>query len=274
MTTLAANPAADSIIILKCGGAILQHPQQLASLSKQIAHLTALGYHPVIVHGGGPQINDLAKRLGVHSQFINGLRVTTPELLEIIQMVLIGQINSQLCQSLSQAAVLPIGLSCHDAQLIAAQAIDLATLGYAGTVTRINTLLIREVLQLGYTPVIAPLGCGIAGDVYNVNADSAAAALATSLQARHLILLSDIDGYYAQATDPSTLVPQLTTQQISKLIAQGNVSGGMLPKLQAGLLAASDGVITDIINGNHTAAMVKLIVNQEQVGTRIVKGEE
>lgn len=268
------NQDNNKILLIKCGGSILNNACELESLINNIAKLKQSAYQVVLIHGGGPDINQLCHALNVGSSFINGLRVTTSAVLNIIQMALLGKTNNNLVHKLNLAKIEAIGLSGHDANLLNADFINEATMGFVGNITQVNTKLIAQLLNLNLLPVIAPLAVDTKGNVFNVNADLVASAVATALNAHMLILLSDIDGFYLNYPDKSSLITKLTSSKLEQLIdTAGAVSGGMIPKLTACLTAVNANVNSaHIINGNTPNAILDIIEKPYSIGTTVVKG--
>jgi acetylglutamate kinase len=264
------------ILVVKCGGSILAQTNELTSMLHDLYQLRQLDYQIILVHGGGPDINQLAKSLDIQSEFKHGLRVTTPEVLAITQLALLGKTNAGLTLQLNQAKLNAIGLSGHDANLLIGNCLDPVNLGLVGEVTQVNCQLIQSLLELDLIPVIAPLAISSAGEVLNINADLAAAAIAEQMHAQKLILLSDIDGYYANYPDKASLLPVLELKQIQQLLAQENlVAAGMRPKLQACVKALSLGTVASaqIINGQNLGGLLATIQNPTSLGTLIIPGD-
>jgi acetylglutamate kinase len=265
----------DKIIVIKCGGAALIDPLKIIALMKDVASLHSRGLRPVIVHGGGPDISALCKQLNVPTQFINGQRVTDAATLEIVQMVLCGKTNRTLVSVLNQLGVKAVGISGQDAGLIQAQKhinTDGDDLGFVGDITAINPNLILKLLAENYLPVIAPLGCDVQGQTYNINADIAAGAIAAALSCEKLIFLSDVNGFYGDPKDPSTRLPSLKAEMIQQWIRDGSLTGGMIPKLQACLDAIEKGVTSaELLDGNMPHSLLKKIFDNENIGTTITK---
>ena len=262
------------ILVIKCGGSILTNPSELNNMFNDLTELKARGYQIILVHGGGPDINQLCTLLNLKSSFKNGLRVTTAEILNVTQMALLGKTNCGLVHQLNQAEIQALGLSGHDANLLLAHFIDKDSLGYVGEVDQVNHQLLNSLLSLGIMPVIAPLAVDKQGSTLNINADLAAAAVAVAMQAEKLVLLSDIDGYYANYPDKSSLIKQLNCIEVSQLLAlPDRVNDGMQPKLNACLSAVSQGVSSaHIVNGVVINSLIQAVENPSQIGTTIVKG--
>lgn len=260
-------------IVIKCGGSVINSITEATMLTKNIQLLQQAGAKVIVVHGGGPEINKLAQLHAVASEFVNGMRVTSAELIDVVHMALIGTNNTKLVQQLNQAGINALGLSGHDVKLLRADYLDFATYGYVGEVNQVNTQLLQLLLANDLLPVIAPLAIDNAGKSLNVNADLVASSIAAALKADALILLSDIDGYYANYPDKTSVVKQLTSSEIFKLFAtDGAVASGMLPKLQACNNAVTNGVThAYVINGTSDYQLVELINNPGSHGTTVVK---
>lgn len=262
-------------LLIKCGGSIINNVDELSKLLKDLSQLKALGYPIILLHGGGPDINQLCAQLNLTSTFSQGLRVTTAEILAVTQMALLGKTNCGLVHKLNQNNMLAVGVSGHDANLLMANFIDQDKLGYVGEIFAVNTPLLDNLLNLGIIPVIAPLAIDKKGNTLNINADLAAGAVAVAMKAQQLILLSDIDGYYANYPDPTSLVKILNTLEVAQLLADSTtVSDGMRPKLSACLNAVNGGVsLAQIVNGNLAQSLLTAVQNPLQIGTSIIKGD-
>lgn len=262
------------IIVIKCGGSILSNQSEFTHIIAGIKSLIEKGYQPVIVHGGGPEISQLANKLGIKSEFKNGLRVTSPEMLEITQIALLGITNPKLVTGLNKQTIKASGLALHTLGALIAETLDIATYGYVGVVTSVNPEPIYQLLANGFIPVIAPLAVDKNWQILNINADIAAAAIAKAVSAEKLILLSDIDGYYSNYPDPNSLVRQLSLAELQHLLTIDNssINAGMIPKLEACYQAVSSNVNTaHIINGNKAAALAEIALGVAQIGTTIYK---
>ena len=261
-------------LLIKCGGSIINNVDELSKLLQDLIQLKALGYPIILLHGGGPDIDQLCAQLNLTSTFSQGLRVTTAEILAVTQMALLGKTNCGLVHKLNQNNILALGVSGHDANLLIADFIDQDKLGYVGEIFAVNTPLLDNLLNLGIIPVIAPLAIDKKGNTLNINADLAAAAVAVAMKAQQLILLSDIDGYYANYPDPTSLVKILNTLEVAQLLADSTtVSDGMRPKLSACLNAVNGGVsLAQIVNGNLAQSLLTAVQNPLQIGTSIIKG--
>ncbi|AUR51273.1 acetylglutamate kinase [Aquella oligotrophica] len=261
-------------VVIKCGGSILNNQAELTHIIAGIKSLIEKGYQPLIVHGGGPEISQLANKLGIKSEFKNGLRVTDAAMLEITQMALLGITNPKLVAELNKQTIKASGLALHTLGALIAETLDIATYGYVGVVTSVNPEPIYQLLANGFIPVIAPLAVDENWQILNINADLAAAAIAKAISAEKLILLSDIDGYYSNYPDPSSLVAELSLTELQHLLTTDNnsISAGMIPKLEACYQAVGSKVNTaHIINGNKAAALANIALGIAQIGTTIYK---
>lgn len=260
-------------VVVKYGGHAMVDPELKQSVMEDIVLLNRLGVKVVLVHGGGPEINDMMQRLGKKPEFINGLRVTDQETAAIVQMVLAGKVNKSLAGLIGAKGGRAVGLSGLDDRLIEAKC-KKPELGFVGEVTKINTRIIDDLLERGYIPVIATIGCGEKGEVYNINGDTAAACLAGSLQAEYLLMLTDIAGILRDPADASTLIPELTVKEAEKLAQEGIISGGMLPKVEYCVRAVREGVKKVIImDGRVPHAVLMELFTDERAGTMFLEGE-
>ena len=250
------------IVVVKCGGSTIAELSDDFYLS--IKALQDAGKYPVIVHGGGPEINKMLKVLKIESQFINGLRKTTKDVLETAEMVLCGKVNKNLVAKLAQAGVSAIGLSGSDGHLIKAKPIDKETLGFVGEAVAVNKDLLFQLMKDGYIPVIAPIGISADGERYNINADSAAGAIADGLHANQLVFVTDVPGILQHGT----LLEAVTTKEIEELIEDGTIYGGMIPKVQAATKSLQGNIDeVMIINGKGSS----LTKDGTIIGTKVTK---
>ncbi len=265
------------IFVVKCGGAALVDPQQLHNIMQDIALLHFCGIRPVIVHGGGPDIGAMCKRLQIPTQFSNGLRVTDADTMEIVQMVLFGKTNRALVTALNQFGVKAVGLTGQDAafmqskKFIATSDVDAdVDLGFVGEITDLDTTLITTLLAGGFLPVIAPIGIDEHGQAYNINADTAAGVVASKLAAEKLVMLSDVNGLYANIDDPETRLHVIKAALVKTWLNEKHISGGMIPKLQACLHALDNGLSSaHILDGNMPHSLLLEIFTDQGVGTLI-----
>ena len=262
-------------IVIKCGGSILNDFSQLNHLISDIKELKVLGYQIVLVHGGGPDINQLCQKFEVANIFKNGLRVTDEITLSLTQMALLGKTNAGLVHRLNQAEIPALGLSGHDLNLLMGDFINQDKLGYVGVIHQVNRNFLEQLFSLGIIPVIAPLIVDGGENVLNVNADLAASAIAVALGSQQLILLSDVDGYYADYPDKTSLVSKLTLSQVNSLLMHDQISSGMIPKLKACEQAISASIkVAQIVNGNLPHGLKDAVLKPGSVGTIVVAREE
>ena len=257
------------IVVVKYGGNAMINEQLKQQVMEDMVLLQLIGVKVVLVHGGGPEITDTMQRLGKKSEFVDGLRVTDRETVDIVQMVLAGKINKTLVNLLQTKGGQAMGISGMDGRLIEAQPKD-ERLGYVGTVTRVNTRPILDLLEKGYIPVVSTLGCDRQGNVYNVNGDTAAAYIAGALGAKRLIMMTDIAGILRDKEDPSTLIPMITVRDARKLYDSGVISGGMIPKVECCIRAIDLGVKKVIImDGRIPHALLQELLTNEGAGTMV-----
>ena len=256
-------------VVVKYGGNAMVNEQLKQQVMEDIVLLWLIGVRVVLVHGGGPEISELMARLGKQPEFIDGLRVTDRETVDIVQMVLAGKINKSLVGLLGAKGGRAVGLSGIDDRLIEAKAKD-ERLGYVGEVTKVNPAAVTDLLDRGYIPVVSTVGCGAAGEVYNINGDTAAACIAGALGAKRLILMTDIAGVLRDPKDLSTLIPEITVAQAAALFSEGVISGGMIPKVECCIRAIAEGVQKAIImDGRVPHAILMELLTNEGAGTMI-----
>ncbi|WP_133529891.1 acetylglutamate kinase [Halanaerobium saccharolyticum] len=262
--------------VIKYGGSIMADPELKEKLIEDITLLKYVGINSVIVHGGGPAINKTLDRLNIEANFIDGLRVTDKETMEIVEMVLSAQINKEIVALINKMQAKAVGVSGKDGNLIKAKKKEFSDpakdLGFVGEVEEINPELIEKLIEDGYIPVIAPVGVNEAGEGLNINADSVAGELAAALKAEKLIYLTDVNGIRYDAEDPESRVSQLKFSEIKQWIADGKIQGGMLPKVEGCMQAVESGVIrTHILNGLVAHPLLLEIFTDQGVGTMILK---
>ena len=258
---------ANSTIVLKYGGSAMIDPTLRASFARDVVLLKYIGLRPVIVHGGGPQIGRTLERLGVQSTFVDGLRVTDDQTMDVVEMVLGGTVNREIVALIQQAGGRAIGLTGNDGDMIRVtrRTSPDRDLGRVGEVRGVDPAAITAVADAGYVPVIAPIGVDEDGVTHNVNADEAAGAVAQALHAEKLILLTDVEGVLDAN---SVLIPQLTVTEARKHIAEGTIRGGMIPKIQCCINALESGVSrTHIVDGRIVHAILLEIFTDTGVGT-------
>jgi acetylglutamate kinase len=273
---------AGKAVVIKYGGASMTDEALKRSVALDIILMRYVGMQPVVVHGGGPEITRAMERAGLTPTFVGGFRVTDQETMKIVEMVLVGQINQELVALINSSGGSAVGLSGKDGNLIRAKkAGPVATrqpvvslvepevdLGFVGEIVAVDERVLRALERDGFTPVVAPTGVDEAGVTYNINADLAAGEIASALQAEKLVLLTDTDGILDK---DGVLIPTLSRKEVERLIADGVISGGMLPKVQACLTALDNGVRkTHIVNGTIPHALLLEIFTSEGVGTEII----
>ena len=259
------------IIVVKYGGNAMINEELKHDVMRDMVLLHLIGVKVVLVHGGGPEISAMLKRVGKQSQFVDGLRVTDEETSEIVQMILAGKINKSLVAKLDNLGGRAMGICGMDGGLIKAKMID-ERLGYVGEITRVNPQPILDLLEKGYIPVVSTIGCDESGHVYNINADTAAAAIASSLKAESLISMTDTPGLLMDAADPDSLIRRIDLKGVEELKASGIISGGMIPKVDCCTKAIEDGVRkVFIIDGRIPHALLMETMTDEGLGTMFKK---
>ena len=221
----------NKIIVIKYGGSAMTDEKLKRSVMNDVSVLSALGIKVVLVHGGGPEISDISKRMGIAPRFVNGLRYTDRDTAEIARMALAGKVNKSLVDLLQSAGCKAVGLCGEDGHMLRCEMIS-RELGYVGRIVNVDTRIIDDVLGLGYVPVISPIGFDGDGNIYNINADTAAAAIAGAIGAESLILMTDIKGLLEDKDDPDSLIKKVYVSDIPALVKQGIISGGMIPKIE------------------------------------------
>lgn len=261
------------IVVVKYGGNAMINEELKQQVMEDIVLLWLVGVKVVLVHGGGPEINRLMERLGKEPVFVDGLRVTDQETMDIVQMVLSGKVNKTLVNLLEMQGGRAMGISGIDGGLIRAEARD-PRLGFVGRITGVDIRPVMDMLEKGYIPVISTLGCDEQGNAYNINGDTAAAFIAGALGAERLIMMTDIAGILRDQHDPSTLIPKLTVEQAKGLYASGVISGGMIPKVDCCIEALNRGVESVIImDGRVPHSILMEILTDEGAGTMVI-GED
>lgn len=255
------------IVVVKYGGNAMINEELKDSVMKDIILLSLIGVRVVLVHGGGPEITDMLKKIGKESVFVDGLRVTDKETADTVQMVLAGKVNKSLVALIENKGGNAIGLSGMDGRMIEAKVKD-ERLGFVGEITKVHVAPILDVIDKGYIPVVSTVGCDREGNVYNINADTAAAKIAGELGAESLISMTDIAGILRDRNDPATLIPVIRTADAPKLIADGVISGGMIPKVECCINAIHWGVNrVFIIDGRIPHAILIEMLTNEGIGT-------
>lgn len=258
------------IIVIKYGGNAMIDEQLKQQVMEDIALLWLIGVKVVLVHGGGPEISELMTKLGKEPEFVDGLRVTDKETVDIVQMVLAGKVNKTLVNLLEMKGGKAMGISGMDGCLIEAKPKDIR-LGYVGEITNVNIEPVTDLLEKGYIPVISTIGCDKQGNAYNINGDTAAAFIAGAMNAEKLFMMTDIDGILRDKDDPTTIIPHLTVSEAKKLYDEGVVSGGMIPKVDCCIEAINKGVKNvTIMDGRVPHSILMELLTDEGAGTMVV----
>jgi len=257
------------IVVVKYGGNAMINEQLKQQVMEDITLLWLIGVKIVLVHGGGPEISDTMSKLGKKAEFLDGLRITDKETVDIVQMVLAGKVNKTLVNLLEMKGGRAMGISGIDGRLIEAKPKDIR-LGYVGEITNINITPVMDLLEKGYIPVISTVGCDKEGNTYNINGDTAAAHIAGALGAERLIMMTDIAGLLRDKDDPTTLIPEITVEEAGKLLLDGTVSGGMIPKIGCCVEAIGRGVRNVIImDGRVPHSILMELLTDEGAGTMV-----
>ncbi len=263
----------NKIIVVKYGGNAMISEELKLQVMEDLVLLWLIGVKPVLVHGGGPEISDMLKKVGKQSEFVDGLRVTDKETAEIVQMVLAGKINKQLVNLLGEFGGNAVGISGIDGHLIEAKVKD-ERLGFVGEITSVNVQPILDLIEKEYIPVVSTVGCDKDGNVYNINADTAASYIAGAMKAERLITMTDIPGILRDVNDPDSIIKRVTTEEARQLFADGVISGGMIPKVECCIEAIEKGVRrVTILDGRVPHALLLELLTDEGAGT-LVKGTE
>jgi acetylglutamate kinase len=260
---------AGQIVVIKYGGNAMIDAALAKQFASDVVLLRQVGMLPVVVHGGGPQIGDMMKRLGKDAVFQDGLRVTDAETLDIARMVLVGKVNRDIVSVLNVHGPRAVGLSGQDAGIITAEARD-PSLGFVGNVRHVNPMIITQLLSEGLIPVIATIGADTTGQAYNINADTVAGAIAASLNAAKIIYLSDVPGLLRDVEDPTSLINRITTPDLRTKLASGELDGGMIPKITACVDAVDEGVErAHLLDGRVPHVILLEIFTNAGIGTMI-----
>jgi acetylglutamate kinase len=264
---------AGKVVVVKYGGNALagaaSGDDALAFFAADVVLMRLVGMRPVVVHGGGPQISDLMSRLGIATEFRNGLRVTDAAAVDVVRMVLKGQVNPQLVSAINTHGPYAVGVSGEDAGLIRASARD-PELGFVGDVEAINPTILRGLLEDEFIPVVATIGTDASGQAYNINADTVAGAIAEALDAEKLVYLTDIEGLRRDAADAATLIRQTTADELDALITDGSIAGGMIPKVEACIRAVRHGVHrAHILDGRIPHVLLLELFTDAGIGTMV-----
>ena len=262
---------AGQTVVVKYGGAAMLDEALKAAVMQDIVLMLSVGITPILVHGGGPEISEAMQRMGKEPQFVGGLRVTDAETMEIVEMVLAGKTNKGIVALLNQQGALAVGLSGKDGNLIIAEReTTKGDIGFVGRVTQINPALIHALTGAGYVPVISTVAVGAGGESYNVNADTVAGELAAALGAARLVMMTDVAGIFQDFADPDTLIREMSAADARQLITDGSVDRGMIPKVEACVIAVRGGVgRATIIDGRQPHSLLMELFTDEGQGTMI-----
>ena len=259
-------------VVIKYGGAAMVHKNLQEAVFRDIALLSSVGVQAVVVHGGGPEINQWLNRLNITPEFLDGLRVTDEKTMEIVEMVLVGRINKQIVNGLNKVGALSVGFSGIDGNLIEARPFNNGSHGLVGEVAKVNIDILEPILSKGYVPVISSVAASEKGQSYNINADIVAGELAAALNAEKLILLTDTPGILKDKNDEQTLIKKIRLSEARKLIDEGIVSHGMSPKIECCIRALVQGVsATHIIDGRVPHALLLEVFTDQGIGTMVAE---
>ena len=265
---------ANRTIVVKYGGAAMKDSNLKIKVIRDIVFLACVGVRPVVVHGGGPEINTWLQKLDIKPLFKDGLRVTDANTMDVVEMVLAGRVNKELVSLISRAGALAVGLCGKDGNLIQARPVGFEGVGFVGEVTNVNTGLIESLVENNYVPVISSVAADENGQAYNINADTVAGEIAAALQAEKLILLTDTPGILYDYHDHSTLIKKLDIQKARDLIDRGVVSGGMIPKVSCCVRSLAQGVkAAHILDGRLPHSLLLEVLTNEGIGSMIVASE-
>jgi acetylglutamate kinase len=265
-------------VVIKYGGAAMTDPELREHVASDVVLMKLVGINPVIVHGGGPEITGYMERLGMQVRFVDGLRVTDDAAMEVVKMVLVGKVNKEIVAAVNTHGRLAVGIAGDDANLIRARQVS-PELGRVGAVEAIDTTVVDNLIEDGFIPIIASVGAGGDGGSYNINADTVAVEIAAALGSEKVIFLTDVDGLYRDFSDKSSLISALSLAQAEAMVASGDLSKGMIPKVTACISALNAGVErAHILNGTVPHALLLEVYTDAGVGTMVTRdggtGEE
>lgn len=261
-------------VVVKYGGAAMKESTLKDKVIRDVVLMSCVGIRPVVVHGGGPEINTWLDKLGIEAQFKNGLRVTDAPTMDVVEMVLVGRVNKELVALINQEGGKAVGLCGKDANLITARPADQEGIGFVGEVMSVDIRILESLVNSGYIPVVSSVAADSQGQAYNINADTVAGELAAALGAEKLILLTDTAGILQDYKDHSTLIPRLDIQEARRLIDTDVVSGGMIPKVNCCVRSLAQGVrAAHIIDGRVPHALLLEIFTDAGIGSMIVASE-
>ncbi|WP_240903866.1 acetylglutamate kinase [Chengkuizengella sediminis] len=256
--------------VLKCGGSTLAGLPE--TFFQELKNLQDEGFSPVIVHGGGPAISNTLAKLNIETEFINGLRKTTNEVLDVVEMVLSGKMNKEIVRQIQMNGANTLGLSGVDGNLLEAEPVHNGDeIGYVGEIKQVNAELIQSLINTGYIPVIAPIGIDRNGQRYNVNADTAAGAVASHIGVQKMIVVTDVPGILKQVNHQKEVLPSVTTNEIEEMIHSGEIFGGMIPKVRAAMKCIQGDVQEVLIVDGSEPNVLTKVIKGENIGTRISK---
>ncbi len=270
-------------VVIKYGGHAMLNEELQKAVINDVILMKLVGINPVIIHGGGPEINRLLKRLDIQSEFINGLRVTDGDTMEVVEMVLVGKLNKGIVTHINQNGGKAIGLSGKDGNLLLAEKKTTSALnaegekteldlGFVGEIVSVSTEPLDMLIERDYIPVVSPIGIGTAGESYNINADYAAAEIAVALGAEKLIILTDVEGICVDKDDPSTLISSLRLDEVDNLIERKIISGGMIPKVDCCVNAIKGGVKSaHILDGRRPHSILLEMLTKDGIGTMVAE---
>lgn len=258
-------------VVVKYGGAAMKDSELKDTVIRDIVFLSCVGLRPIVVHGGGPEINSWLNKLGIEAQFKNGLRVTDAPTMDVVEMVLVGRVNKEIVALINQAGGKAVGLCGKDGNLIKARPQGQEGIGFVGDVSSIDVTILNTLVENGYIPVVSSVAADETGQSYNINADTVAGEIAAALNAEKLILLTDTRGILENYKDPSTLIPKLDIQEARDLIGTGVVAGGMIPKVNCCVRSLAQGVkAAHILDGRIPHSLLLEIFTDVGIGTMLV----
>jgi acetylglutamate kinase len=261
-------------VVVKYGGAAMKDSTLKDKVIRDVVFMACVGLRPIVVHGGGPEINTWLTKLGIEPQFKNGLRVTDAATMDVVEMVLVGRVNKELVALINQAGGSAVGLCGMDANLIKARPVDAVDVGFVGEVTSVDIRILESLVKAGHIPVVSSVAADETGQTYNINADTVAGEIAAALGAEKMILLTDTAGILRDYKDMATLIPKIDIQEARKLIDDGIVSGGMIPKVNCCVRSLAQGVrAAHIIDGRIPHALLLEIFTDAGIGSMIVASE-
>ena len=261
-------------VVVKLGGNAMVDDELASQFAQDIVLMQSVGIKPVVVHGGAPQIGSMLDRLGMDSQFVDGLRVTDSDTLDVARMVLVGKVNRDIVSSINIHGPLAVGISGEDAGLITATSLH-EDLGFVGEIQAVNPTIINGLLKEGHIPVVSSIGADDKGQAYNINADTVASSLAAALEAKRILYLTDIEGLRADMEDPESHISEIMSSDLQNLIDNGTISGGMIPKAHACLEAVQAGVgSAHMVDGRISHVILLELFTDSGIGTMVLPDQE